>query len=181
MLNLPQAVIDAIDNDHDFCHLIEMQMNGITIRLTESAFDVDYDGDTYQGNGVLLDVDGAKETSELSVNSSSITFTAAEQSIVAIMLQNNQVERPVRIFRAYLDDEGNAIGAILLTWGTTTGFSIEDDLDETNIKVDIAGPFSDWEKSAGRNTTDGSMRKFFPNDKSFEFASQVKPELEWGA
>ena len=180
MLNLPQEVLDAIEGDHDFCHLIEMQLNGITIRLTEAFFDVEYDGDTYLGNGVLLDIDGAKETSELSVNSTAITFTAAEQSIVAIMLQNNQIERPVRVFRAYLDNNGDVIGVIQLTWGTTTSFSISDRLDGTSIQIEIAGPFSDWQKSSGRNTTDGSMQRFFPGDKSMEFASQVKPELEWG-
>ena len=181
MLNLSQEVLDAINGDHDFCHLIDMDLNGIQVRLTEAMFNVNYNGDEYLGNGVLLDIDGARETDEVSVNSTSITFTAAEQSIVAIMLQNNQIERAVKIYRCYLDDDGNPIGAILLTWGTTTSFVISDDVDDTNIQIDIAGPFSDWEKAAGRNTTDGSMRRFFPNDPSMEFASQVKPELEWGA
>lgn len=181
MLNLPQAVIDAIEGDHDFCHLIEMQLNGLTVRLTEAMFDVDDGGDNYLGNGILLDIDGAKETDELSVNNTSITFSASEQSIVAIMLQNNQIERPVKIYRGYLDNDGQLIGKILLTWGTTTSFSISDELNDTKIQIDIAGPFSDWEKSAGRNTTNGSMQKYFPDDKSMEFASQVKPELKWGA
>lgn len=181
MLDLSQDILDAIEGDHDFCHLIEMQLNGITVRLTEAMFNVEYDGDTYLGNGVLLDIDGAKETSELSVNSTSITFTAAEQSIVALMLQNNQIERPVRIFRAYLDDKGNTIGVVQLTWGTTTSFTINDDEDSTEIQIEVAGPFSDWEKKSGRASSDGSMRKYFPNDPSMEFASQVQTELEWGA
>ena len=50
------------NGDHDFCHLIEMQLNGLTVRLTEVMFDVDDSGDLYLGNGILLDIDGAKET-----------------------------------------------------------------------------------------------------------------------
>lgn len=181
MLEISQDIIDAIEGDHDFCHLIDMDLNGIYVRLTEAMFDIDYNGNTYLGNGILLDIDGAKETDELSVNSTAIKFTAVEQSMVAIMLQNNQIERPVKVYRAYLDEDGNVIGAILLTWGTTTSFGISDEVGDTNIQINIAGPFSDWQKTAGRNTTNGSMKRFYPNDPSMEFASQVKPELEWGA
>lgn len=182
MIDVSDELKAAIEGDHEFCHLIELQLNGLTVRLTEAMYDIESDGDTYLGNGVLLDVDGVKESETIDVNSVQISFTAVEQSIPALMLQNNQIDRQVRIYRAYLNRDTSVIGRILLSWGSVTEYSIDSDTDgDTIIAITAAGPFSNWEKTSGRNTTNGSMHKFYPDDDSFEFASQIKPELEWGA
>lgn len=182
MLNVSDELRAAIEGDHDFCHLIELQLNGLTVRLTESMYDIDDDGDAYLGNGVLLDVEGVSETDTLDVNSVKISFTAVEQSIPALLLQNNQIDRQIKIYRAYLNKDTSVIGKILLSWGSITEYSIDSDTEgDTIIAITAAGPFSNWEKTSGRNTTSGSMHKYFPDDDSFEFASQIKPELEWGA
>ena len=181
-MTVSQDIKDQLDSDSfSYCHLIKMDLNGLSVHLTEAQFDIEYKGVDYLGNGLLLDVSSIRETSEIRVNSVNIEFTAADQTMLALLLNNSQISREVLIYRAYLDDENDIISEpTLLTWGNITGFSTNTSMSDSIISLTFAGPFADWERINGRVTTAASQNRFYPNDKGMEYATQVKAELKWG-
>ena len=181
MSNITPQVLSALKTDFTYCHLVDLELNGGTVRLTESDSNISWGASTYLGNGILIDIDNMRDTSEIRVNELSITLSASDQTVLAFMLQNNQIGRNVKVYRAILNNDLTVIpDPILLTWGEIVGFSSSVSNSDASVQVDFAGPFSDWERVGGRATTLASQNRFYPNDKGFEFASQVKDELKWG-
>ena len=175
---LVQAALES--QDHEYCHLIEMSLNGATIRLTEAGTDIEYLGNTFLGNGQILDIDDIKNTADLRVNEVGITFTIADQALLALLLANNQIGREITIFRAYTNNSVIIPDPIILVFGQVSGFTTETTLSESVAQLKMSGPFADWQQTAGRRTTEGSQQKEYPNDRGMEFATQVRPRLSWG-
>lgn len=182
MLNVNPAVTQALENDHIYCHLYTFNFNGSTLRLTDAGRDIEYSGNTFLANGQILDVDDIKETSDVRVNELGITVTIADLALLAIMLQNNQFGRTIVIDRAYFDDVGAVIpDPIRLTTLRISGISTSTSPQgDSQMQIKVASDYADWERTAGRRTTDASQQDIYPGDKGLEFASQVRREQRWG-
>ncbi len=173
-----RAALEA--QEHEYCHLIEMTLNGATIRLTEAGHDIEYLGNTFLGNGSILDIDDVISTSDIRINEIGINFSLADQSILALLLSNNQIGREVVIFRAYTNNGIVIPDPITLVFGQVSGFTTDTSITESVAQIRMSGPFADWQQVAGRRTTEASQQKEYPDDRGMEFATQVQPQLSWG-
>lgn len=182
MITITPQVAAALAGDHDYCHLIRIELaNNTVLRFTDSGFDINWQGETFNANGLLLGLDDPSFTSELRIGEISLSFTAADQSIVALMLGTNQINRPVYIYRAYLNPFGQIIpDPILLHAWLITSSDVSDDTDSATCTVRMASEWADFEAPRGRRTTQNSQVRFYPQDKGLEFATQVKKDIKWG-
>ena len=182
MLQLTTQVAAAIAGDHDYCHLIRLELaNNTIIRLTDAGFDINWNGETFDANGLLLGMDAPKFTIDIRVGEISLAFTAADQSMVALLLGSNQINRYVYVYRAYLNSQGQVIpDPILLHTWLITSFDVSDSKGSAQITVSMASEWADFEKPAGRRSTDASQQRIYPGDKGMEYAGQVKKDLKWG-
>ncbi|MDX1538821.1 hypothetical protein [Arsukibacterium sp.] len=181
IITTPQ-VAAAIAGDHNYCHLIRMELaNNTVLRFTEAGFDIDWNGETFDANGLLLGVDAPSFNTELRIGEIGLSFTAADQSIVALMLSNNQVNRPVYIYRAYINPFGQVIpDPVLLHAWLITSTDVQDDKDSATCTVRMASEWADFEAPRGRRTTQNSQTRYYPQDKGLEFSTQVKKDIKWG-
>lgn len=183
MINITPQVAAAIAGDHSYCHLIRMELaNNTVLRFTEAGFDINWNGETFNANGLLLGVDAPNFTTELRIGEISLSFTAADQSIVALMLGANQVNRPVYIYRAYLTPFGQVIPdpILLHAWLINADPDIVDDTDGSTCTTRMASEWADFEAPRGRRTTNNSQIRYYPQDKGLEYATQVKKDIKWG-
>lgn len=181
MTTVTTAVENALNSqDHEYCHLVEMNLNGAIVRLTEAGHDIEYLGNTFLGNGQLLDIDEIKNSSDLRVNEVGITFSLSDQALLALLLGNNQIGREITIFRAYTNNGVVIPDPIILVFGQVSGFTTDTSLTESIAQIKMSGPYADWQQQSGRRTTEGSQQKVYPGDRGMEFATQVRPELTWG-
>lgn len=182
MLQLTAQVAAVIAGDHDYCHLIRIELaNSTIIRLTDAGFGVVWNGEVFDANGLLIGMDSPKFTSDIRVGEISLAFSAADQSLVALMLGTNQINRYVNVYRAFLNSQGQVIPdpVLLHTW-LITSFDVSDNKKSPQISVSMASEWADFEKPAGRRSTDASQQRIYPGDKGMEFAGQVKKDLKWG-
>lgn len=178
---LSQTIINKLKEDHEYCHLVLFDFNGIQVAFTESSYDITYNGINYLSNGILLSIGNIKESSDLKVNSVGINLSSVDKSIIAILLQNDQIGRQVTIRRAYIErDTGNIFHAEVLTYGEITAFGNNSSKDSSVLNLSISGAFADWQRVSGRVTTVASQARHYPNDKGMEFANQVRDDLVWG-
>jgi hypothetical protein len=182
MLQITNDVAAALAGEHSYCHLVKLELaNDVTIRLTDSGIDIDLNGELYEHNGLLLGMDAPTFNAELRIGEISLAFTAADQSVVALMLGVNQINRYAHIYRAYLNDQGQVIpNPILLHSWLINAPDVSDSKDDSQITVPLTSEWADFEAPRGRRSTDANQRRFFPTDKGLEFASQVKKDLKWG-
>ena len=146
------------------------------IRVTDWHYALSYDGNSYTSSGNLLSIDDVKETSELRVNEMTIVLSGADQTYIAQFLNNNYIAIPVSIVFMLVDAE-KYINAFT---GQITGFSAEEDNGESEIKVNIASHWKDFEKAEGRHTNEGSQNRFFPSDDGFQFTDDADRDIAWG-
>lgn len=181
MLSVSPQVAAAIAGKHEFCHLVKMELADGTINMTDNGFPIVWQGNTYEANGLLIGMDAPSFSTEIRINEISLAFTAAEQSMVALMLNKNQINRYVKIHRAYLDANGQVIpDPILLHSWLIVSPDIADQKDSSQITLALASEWSDFEAVRGRRTTDNSHQRLFPGDKGFEFSALINNDLKWG-
>lgn len=181
MLNVTPQVAAAIAGDHEYCHLIRMELaNNTTVRLTDNGYDIDWNGEEYLADGLLLGMDAPRFTTELRIGEIQLAFTAVDQTMVAMMLGQNQINRYVYIYRSYLEDGEIIPNPILMHAWMITGSDVSDTKDSSQATTSMASEWADFEAPRGRRSTDASQRRFYPDDKGFEFATQVKKDIKWG-
>ncbi len=183
MITLTPQVAAAVAGEHNYCHLIRMELaNNTVLRFTETGFDIDWNGETFGANGLLLGVDAPSFNTELRIGEIGLSFTAADQSIVALMLNVPQINRVVYIYRAYLTPFGQVIPdpILLHSWVINADPDVTDDTDSATCTVRMASEWADFEAPRGRRTTQNSQARYFPQDKGLEFATQVKKDIKWG-
>lgn len=156
--------------------LIQMDFS-TAIRITDWARNLSALSSTFLSSGNFLDFSPVTETSELGVNSATLTLSAVEQTYVAVFLNNNYIDTRFRAWRAVLDTSDAVIGdPILIFDGRITGYQI----DEDQIVVEVASHWKDFEYQAGRLTNHNSQQRFFAGDLGFEFSANMVKDLKWG-
>lgn len=183
--DMPQSVLDAIKTDGFTAHLITVNIGSNTLYFTEADHDIEFNGDTYLGNGIILGMGKPKYTAEPRVNETTVSFSGADLTINALLLNNNDgLNKRLSVDRVWLDSNGQVIGnyALRLNNWRIVGSSMKERWrGESIVSLKVASQLADWQKPRGRRTTPASQQRFYPGDKGFEFAASVQKELQWGS
>ena len=185
MIDIPQQVLDAMRNDLPVAHLVTVQIGDNEYYFTEAAFDIDFGGNTFLGNGIILGMGTPKYTAEPRVNETSISFSGADLTINSLLLNNNGgFNKRLFVDRVWLDANSAPIANYAMrlnNWRITGYSSKERTKGESSVSLKIASELADWQKPAGRRTTPASQKRFYPDDEGMQFAASVRKELIWGA
>lgn len=179
---LSPAVANKLTKDFQSALICKIDFNGLTLGLTESGYDIELNGVTYLANGLLLGVSNYKETAEVKVNNLTLVLSSVDQTITALLLQNNQIGREVLISRVIYDpDDHKTILAVEeIAVGEIVSFSNGSTSEDSAMSITVSSLFADWERKNGRTTTNASQQRVFPGDKGMEYANSIDKELKWG-
>lgn len=181
MLTLTPAVEAELNKPgHTVATLIEIRFNGATLYLTDGV-DIEWSGATYLANGLFIGVDTIKEESNINAIETMLTFSAADQSIIAIILNNEQLNREVFIHTALIDPATGQVIPDPISQGRflITGTAIND-AENAICSITIASYWTDFERKAGISTTHDSIRRVFPFENGFINSKDIKEDLKWG-
>lgn len=151
------------------------------IYLTDYGSNISYDGNTYTASSHIIDIGNASETGGVKVNSMSLTLSSVEQSYVSLFLTSDYMNKQMLVQRVVLDDNNDVIGdAINYFDGRITTFDIEDDGSRSNIVIESASHWQDFDKVQNRKTNSKSQNFWFPNDRGFAYSASTITNLKWG-
>jgi hypothetical protein len=175
------ATITAIGEDNfNLATLIQFDFDSV-IRLTDWDRNLSALSTNWVSSPHFMGVSDVSETSDLRVNSLSITLSGVEQTYIAIFLGDDYIDVPAKIYRAVIDSSDDVVGApILIFDGLIVGYSIDDTEDESKLTVEIASHWKDFEKENGRRTNHNTQQLYFNGDLGFEFAAKTIKDLKWG-
>ena len=186
-----QAFLDSDPRTEMYYDLVTAEFENETIRAAFAPFDIVYNGHTHTGTGPFVSMSEVKETSEHTIESMSLEASAiprfdGDDSMIATVLDTNFVNRPVTITRVFMESESwmDILGGRIIFDGFIKKASIKDG-DKTDskstfvIQFQIASFFSDFNRTNGRKTDDGSHQALYPGDRFFQTASKVAKEIQW--
>ena len=169
--------------------LIELQLS-TTQYLTTSNIDIDYDSstapdagtNTYLAQGQFLAYGNIVESADLRISSIDMTFTAVDTTTIALLLNNDYIDKRVVIYRAVLDEDYSFTSddIWLMFDGTITAYLIKETENTATVTITIASQFADFLRKNGRRTNPASQNIHFSSDKGMDFSPQIVKDIKWG-
>jgi len=185
MRTLHPDTLAALKTDHLRAILIKLDFTPTPIYLSNTAFDVVHNGNTYLGNGQLLKIGKIHQDIDIRVSTVELTLDAVDSSLVSLLLGLPQHGRNVELSLAILNNNYSIIGDVMPMYSMIIDGapSIIDDPSKGKaiIKQKISSEFANWKQKGGIRTTPASLQRFSPNDTGFDFAAESGREYKWGA
>lgn len=148
---------------------------------TDYGVNITYDSKTFTPSSHLISISDAKETAGVKVNSMDITVSAVERSFMALFLTSDYINKQVLIQRVVLDDNDVIIGEPIDFFdGRIVSFELKESGESSEISIEIASHWSDFDKVQCRRTNTKSQQFHFPDDRGFDYASSTITTLKWG-
>jgi hypothetical protein len=162
------------------CNLIYIDV-GSGIRLTDYAHDITYSSNTYSVSDHVLNVGEPKESRELRVNTMSLSLSGVEQTYISLFLSSDYVNRQILVQKAAIAADGSIVGAPFIAFdGRLTRFEVTERKTSSEVIVEAASHWADFDKKSGRLTNNNSQQQYFPGDVGFEYAANTIRDLKWG-
>ena len=150
-------------------------------RYTDHYKDITYDSNTYTSSSLLLGISDVSESNEVAVDSMTVVFTGADQTIISLLLNNDYMDKEAEVYKGFLDSSQSLIAdPFLLFKGRIESFAINEDANSSQVSVSIASHWSDFDKVKGRKTNTNSQELFFSGDVGFDYSSQSVQDIKWG-
>ena len=169
--------------------LIELHLD-TPLYFTSTNIDIDYDSNTapdtgtntYLAQGQFLFFGNIIESSDLRVGQIDMTFTAVDTTTVALLINNEYLNKRVVIYRAVLDQDYSFTSDDVFTIfdGIIVGYSISETDTTATVVITVASQFADFERTNGRRTNPASQQVHFAQDKGMDFSAQIVKDLKWG-
>jgi hypothetical protein len=160
------------------------------VYFTNASIDINYDSttapdtgtNTYLAQGQFIEFTNIKETADVKVNSLDISFTAVDLTTVALVLNNDYIDKRVVLYRVIFELDGtlNSNKVFQIFDGKINAWTLGETQDSATLTIQCSSQFADFEKLAGRTTSVASQQLVFPNDNGMEFASQIVKDIRWG-
>ena len=139
--------------------LIELHLS-TSLYFTSSNIDLDFDSNTapdsgtttYRAPGQFLYFGNITESSDLRVGQVDLTFTAVDTTTVALLLNNNYMNKRVVIYRAILDEDYSFTSDDVFTVfdGRIMNYNIRETESGATVTMTVASLFADFERKNGR-------------------------------
>tara|TARA_R110000822_G_scaffold104947_4_gene232187 strand:- start:5416 stop:7167 length:1752 start_codon:yes stop_codon:yes gene_type:complete len=165
-------------------HLVEIYLDDETYYLTDSSQTITYSGNEYSAVGHLLGFEAIQETNRLMTGKINVSLSGIDKIYTNLLLTQNYIDRKLIIRKGFLDSTKQVIAnPINIFEGNMDNPSIAEDATNGRsiISVAVANQFVDFEKTSGRFTNYENQKLFFPNDRGFEYASEIIKDVPWGS
>ena len=169
--------------------LVELHLT-TPLYFTTTNIDIDFDSatapdagtNTYLAQGQFLYYGNIVESSDLRIGQVDLTFTAVDTTTVALLINNNYMNKRVVIYRAVLDSDYSFTSNDVFTVfdGTIMNYSIRESEGTATVTMTVSSQFADFERTNGRKTNPASQNVHFSTDKGMDFSTQIVKDIKWG-
>jgi hypothetical protein len=164
-------------------HLVDVLFDPTPIYITDAWTNVIWNGQVYTALGHFLGFSDIEESADLRVTNMTVQLSGIDQSVVSAVLGEKYIDRPLRIRKAFFDENMSIIpDPVLIFEGRMDQPSIQEDPNNGSctVTVNASSAWVDFERKSGRHTNHTEQQLFFHGDKGFEFISEITKEIVWG-
>lgn len=148
----------------------------------DSGTQFDTGSQTYISSGDLIGVSDSKETGEIAVSAMTMTFSALNTTYRDILAISSIINKRVNVYRVFFDEQTYATVAtpLLLFKGKVSGYKITDAQETATFVIEVASQFVNFNRTNGVVTNEGSLQRYAPTSRAFEFAHKTDENIFWG-
>jgi hypothetical protein len=150
--------------------------------IYNSPTSVDSSNTEYLAQGQFLHYGEVIESADLRVGTLELTFTAVDGTMVAVVLNNDYIDKRVVIYRAVLASDYSFTGndVFMIFDGFVTGYNISEEQKTATLVLTCSSQFADFERTNGRRSNPSSQNLYFANDRGMDFSPQIVKDIKWG-
>lgn len=154
----------------------------ITVDTNIASMGIGQGVQTFTALGPFLQFGNVDESADFQINQVTITLGGIRDGDLALFLENQYLDQPIKIFRVWYTGEGAMIDdPVMIFDGRIDKPVISDDPDNgITIGCSASSQWVDYERRAGRHTNPSEQTYFFPGDTGFKFANIAIKDLKWG-
>lgn len=154
----------------------------ITVDTNIASMGIGQGVQTFTALGPFLQFGNVDESADFQINSVTITLGGVRDTDLALFLDNQYLDQPIKIFRVWYDGSGAMIDDPVMIFDGRIDKPVISDDPESGITIGCAASsqWVDYERRAGRHTNPSEQVYFFPGDTGFKFANIAIKELKWG-
>ncbi len=187
----------ALASPKNIAVLMEADFDDASIRLFGGYGTMTIDGVDYIGDGQLLSIDPAQETSEVQATSATVQLSGVQEADIAVTLTENYQGRPCRLKLAFFNtghsgeftsefssefdvsagdgDEMSLIGSPVTVFsGRMDVMTVSDDPNNPVITMTAESEFIRMAVARQRNRTHEDQQIDYPGDKGLEFVAAMQ-------
>ena len=164
-------------------HLAEIIFDDENVYMNDGYKTITYDSKNYVAVGNFMGFSAIQESVEVVVSKISMSLSGVDQSMISRFLNKEYIDRPVKIYTAFLDDAQVLVAnPVLIFEGRMDTPVISDDPigGKSMMSVTATNSWVDFTRKTGRHTNHEEQQIFFAGDKGFEYASEIVKDIVWG-
>ncbi|MCA3182035.1 MAG: hypothetical protein INH13_00185 [Cupriavidus sp.] len=175
------STVSAVVASHvPYVYFVQMEFSS-ALRVCSAGYDMDWNGATWLGLGSLGSIEPIQEQASLEAIGVRLTLTGVPTDLISITLGEQYQGKACQIWFAPLGEDLRIVSQpVRLFSGRMDTMDVE--VGETaTITVTAESRMVSWDKARVRRYNNEDQRSKYPNDRGFEYVSQmVEKELLWG-
>lgn len=154
----------------------------ITVDTNIASMGIGQGVQTFTALGPFLQFGNVDESADFQINQVTITLGGIRDGDLALFLNNQYLDQPVKIFRVWYTGDGDMIDDPVMIFDGRIDKPVISDDPENGITIgcSASSQWVDYERRAGRHTNPSEQTFFFPGDTGFKFANIAIKDLKWG-
>jgi hypothetical protein len=151
------------------------------LRLWSGIVDVDWNGNTWTGAGLLAGVSTIKETADVTAQGLTASMSGMPSDLIAKVHTETRHGQSGKVWLGFMDADDNIIADPYLAFsGRLDVPAIQDSGDTCAISIQYESRLVDLQRARIWRYTHESQQALYPDDLGFEYvASLQNQELQW--
>lgn len=164
------------------CYFFEFAFLSGTVRWTSAPHDVVWNSLTWTAIGGALSPDTMPESADLSAGGATLTLPGVDQGIIALILGDQYIGRPAKIWKAAMNPATGAViadpwleysGFMNGGWTITEDRNADGSAGTVTVTTQLTSRLAGLDQRRGIQPNIGSHQSLYPGDRFFEFVGQI--------
>jgi len=163
-------------------YAVELLFDSGDLRFWTGYDDIEANGETWTGSGLVMSISGTSEPSDLSANGINITFSALDSSIIAIMLGENYRGRSAKVYIGALDSTNQPVSDMYQIFaGRMDIMTLHEDGSVATIQINVENVLIDLDRPRPIRLTNEDQLDRYSGDQSLSGVAQLQDrQISWG-
>lgn len=163
-------------------YAVEFLFDSGDVRFWTGYDEITANGEEWAGSGTVMGIASSNETTDLSANGMTFTFSGLDSSFVAVALRENYRGRIARLYLGALNAQNQPVSDLYqLFAGRMDVMTIQEDGQSATVTISVENVLIDLERPRVRKYTNEEQLARYPSDNSLEMvASLQEKDIAWG-
>ena len=181
--SLPEALATELNaTELKPFYAIELLFDSGDLRFWTGYDEIEANGETWTGSGLVIGLSGTNEPSDLSANGLNITFSSLDSSIIAVLLGENYRGRSAKVYLGALDATNQPVSDMYQIFaGRMDIMTLQENGDIATIQISVENVLIDLERARPIRLTAEDQLNRHSGDNSLSGVAKLQDrQISWG-